>query len=224
VADNLGLKVGDTLSFVINAQPVVATVNSIRIVDWRQMKPNFYFIFTPDLMGEISSSYMVSFRVGDSDQSFIKTLSSNHPTVSLLDVRKMGEKIQELLEQIVWSITVLAALGVIAGLLLIFTLLRLSLSQRQLEIRLYRTLGASRKRIANTIWCEYGLMALIAGIVASFGAELAVGSLMKFGFDLSPTFHVALWLVLPVLTFVILATVVNSLIKQLLLPVKNGAL
>jgi putative ABC transport system permease protein len=224
VADNLGLKIGDSLRFVINAQPIEATVNSIRIVDWREMKPNFYFIFTPDLMTDISSSYMVSFRVDDSDQDFVKDLSSNHPTVSLLDVRKMGEKIQELLGQIVWSITVLAALGVIAGLLLIFTLLRLSLSQRQLEIRLYRTLGASRKRIANTIWCEYGLMALIAGVVASFGAEIAVGSLMKFGFDLTPTLHVGLWVVLPILTFVILATVVNTLIKQLLLPVKNGSI
>lgn len=224
VADNLGLTIGDELTFVINAVPVTAIVNSIRIVDWREMKPNFYFIFTPNLMEAVSASYMVSFRVDEQDQSFIKELSSNHPTVSLLDVRKMGEKIQELLGQIVWSITVLAALGVIAGLLLIFTLLRLSLSQRQLEIRLYRTLGASRKRIATTIWCEYGLMALIAGVVASFGAEIAVGSLMKFGFELTPSLHLGLWIILPILTFAILATVVNSLIKQLLLPVKNGAL
>ncbi|MFS1440277.1 FtsX-like permease family protein [Shewanella sp. 10N.286.48.A6] len=42
-------------------------------------------------------------------------------------------------------------LALLAGLLLIFTLLRLSLSQRQQEIRLYRTLGARKKRIPNTI-------------------------------------------------------------------------
>ncbi|GAM66267.1 hypothetical protein JCM19236_3719 [Vibrio sp. JCM 19236] len=136
----------------------------------------------------------------------------------------MGVKIQQLLEQIVWSITVLAVLGVIAGLLLIFTLLRLSIAQRQMEIRLYRTLGASKKRISTTLWCEYGLMALIAGIIASIGADASVAGLLHFGFDLSPRIHPQLWFVLPILTFVVLALVVNSLIRQLLIPVKNGAL
>lgn len=224
VADDLDVEIGDVLTFVINAQTVNATVNSIRQVEWREMKPNFYFIFSPDLVESLSAAYLVSYRIEDQHSDTIKQLSNNHPTVSLMDVRKMGEKIQSLLEQIVWSITVLASLGVIAGLMLIFTLLRLSLSQRQLEIRLYRTLGASRKRISNTIWSEYGLMAVIAGIVASIGAELSVASIMKFGFELSPSPHFGLWIALPIITFVILALVVSSLINQLLQPVKNGSL
>ncbi len=43
-----------------------------------------------------------------------------------MDIRLMGEKIRDLLSQIVLAISGLAALGVIAGLLLIFTLLKLS--------------------------------------------------------------------------------------------------
>lgn len=73
--------------------------------------------------------------------------------MSLIDIRTMGAKIQALLTQIVWSVTVLAALGVLAGVLLIFTLLRLSLSQRQQEIRLYRTLG----RVAAELCTPFGL-------------------------------------------------------------------
>lgn len=222
VAEDLGIQLGDQLTFVINSQTVVATVNSIRAVEWRVMKPNFYFIFTPDLLQSIPSTWLVSFRADEDDQSLLQQLSREHPTVSLMDIRMMGEKIQSLLTQIIWSITVLAGLGVIAGLLLIFTLLRLSLSQRQQEIRLYRTLGASKKRITQTIWSEYGLMALIAGLVASLGAELSVASLMTYGFELTPKFHHLLWIVLPVITFITLAVVVNSLIKRLLTPVNKG--
>jgi putative ABC transport system permease protein len=224
VASALNLKIGDQLEFVINSQLILATVNSIRAVEWREMKPNFYFIFSPEIASQLPGAYMVSFRIKADDESFIQTLSFEHPTISLLDIRKMGEKIQQLLSQIVWSITVLAVLGVIAGLLLIFTLLRLSISQRQLEIRLYRTLGASKKRISTTLWCEYGLMALIAGLVASFGAEASVSALLNWGFDLEPRLHFGLWFGLPLLTFIILAVVVNSLIKQLLVPVRSGAL
>ncbi|MDH5916614.1 ABC transporter permease [Vibrio splendidus] len=221
VAEQLGLKIGDELSFTINSQNVSAKVNSIRKVEWREMKPNFYFIFTPDVLSSIPSTWLVSFRLEEQHNQMLNELSRNHPTVSLMDIRKMGSKIQELLKQIVWSITVLAALGVVAGLLLIFTLLRLSLSQRQQEIRLYRTLGASKKRILNTIWCEYGLMALVAGSIAAMGSELSVAGVMNFGFELEPSLHPMLWIALPVLTFITLAAVVNSLIKRLLAPVNK---
>ncbi|PMH02532.1 ABC transporter permease [Vibrio lentus] len=221
VAEQLGLDIGDELTFTINSQSVVANVNSIRKVEWREMKPNFYFIFTPDVLSAIPSTWLVSFRLEEQHNQMLNDLSRNHPTVSLMDIRKMGSKIQELLKQIVWSITVLAALGVVAGLLLIFTLLRLSLSQRQQEIRLYRTLGASKKRILNTIWCEYGLMALVAGSIAALGSELSVAGVMNFGFELEPSLHPMLWIVLPVLTFITLAAVVNSLIKRLLAPVNK---
>ncbi|EAQ52348.1 ABC transporter permease, partial [Vibrio sp. MED222] len=221
VADQLGLKIGDELSFTINSQNVSAKVNSIRKVEWREMKPNFYFIFTPDVLSSIPSTWLVSFRLEEQHNQMLNELSRNHPTVSLMDIRKMGSKIQELLKQIVWSITVLAALGVVAGLLLIFTLLRLSLSQRQQEIRLYRTLGASKKRILNTIWCEYGVMALVAGSIAALGSELSVAGVMNFGFELEPSLHPILWIALPVLTFITLAAVVNSLIKRLLAPVNK---
>ncbi|PME33900.1 ABC transporter permease [Vibrio sp. 10N.286.55.E10] len=222
VAKQLGLKIGDELSFTINSQNVSAQVNSIRKVEWREMKPNFYFIFTPDVLSSIPSTWLVSFRLEEQHNQMLNELSRNHPTVSLMDIRKMGSKIQELLKQIVWSITVLAALGVVAGLLLIFTLLRLSLSQRQQEIRLYRTLGASKKRILNTIWCEYGLMALVAGSIAALGSELSVAGVMNFGFELQPSLHPMLWIALPVLTFITLAAVVNSLIKRLLAPVNKN--
>ncbi|MEZ8255808.1 ABC transporter permease [Vibrio cyclitrophicus] len=221
VADQLGLKIDDELSFTINSQSVSAKVNSIREVEWREMKPNFYFIFTPDVLSSIPSTWLVSFRLEEQHNQMLNELSRKHPTVSLMDIRKMGSKIQELLKQIVWSITVLAALGVVAGLLLIFTLLRLSLSQRQQEIRLYRTLGASKKRILNTIWCEYGLMALVAGSIAALGSELSVAGVMNFGFELEPSLHPMLWVVLPILTFITLAAVVNSLIKRLLAPMNK---
>ena len=221
VAEQLGLNIGDELVFTINSQNVSAKVNSIRKVEWREMKPNFYFIFTPDVLSSIPSTWLVSFRLEDQHNSMLNELSRNHPTVSLMDIRVMGSKIQELLKQIVWSITVLAALGVVAGLLLIFTLLRLSLSQRQQEIRLYRTLGASKKRILNTIWCEYGLMALVAGSIAALGSEMSVAGVMNFGFELEPSLHPMLWVTLPILTFITLAAVVNSLIKRLLAPVNK---
>ncbi|CAH0529590.1 ABC transporter permease [Vibrio hippocampi] len=215
VAEALDLQIGDSLTFTINGQEFEAIINTIRKVEWRDMKPNFYFIFTPDVLQSLSTTWLVSFRLEAADDPLISQLSRQYPTVSLMDIRAMGDKIQQLLTQIVWSITVLAVLGVAAGLLLIFTLLRLSLTQRQQEFRLYRTLGASRKRLLATIWAEYGIMALVAGIVATMGAELVVGSIMKFGFDLNWTWHLSTWLAVPLAALFTLAIVLFSLLRQL---------
>ncbi|EPM4282318.1 ABC transporter permease [Vibrio alginolyticus] len=221
VANDLGIKLGDTLRFVINSQNYDAVVDTIRYVEWRDMKPNFYFIFSSDVMANLPGSYLISYRIEEENEALLTSMSRAHPTVSVLDIRTMGEKIQALIQQIVSAITILALLGVVAGLLLIFTLLRLSLSQRQQEICLYRTLGSSKKRINTTLWAEYGIMALIASGVAVFAAEVCVAAVMTYGFDLNAQIHPELWIALPLATFVTLALVVMSLLKRLLTPVNT---
>ncbi|MGM6660634.1 ABC transporter permease [Vibrio parahaemolyticus] len=221
VARDLGIQLGDKLRFVINSQNFDATVDTIRHVEWRDMKPNFYFIFSSDVMANVPGSYLISYRINEGNESLLTSMSRAHPTVSVLDIRTMGEKIQALIQQIVSAITILALLGVVAGLLLIFTLLRLSLSQRQQEIRLYRTLGSSKKRINTTLWAEYGIMALVASSVAVMAAEACVAAVMKYGFDLNAQIHPELWIALPLATFVTLALVVMSLLKRLLTPVNT---
>ncbi|MDF4731671.1 ABC transporter permease [Vibrio parahaemolyticus] len=221
VARDLGIQLGDKLRFVINSQNFDATVDTIRYVEWRDMKPNFYFIFSSDVMANVPGSYLISYRINEGNESLLTSMSRAHPTVSVLDIRTMGGKIQALIQQIVSAITILALLGVVAGLLLIFTLLRLSLSQRQQEIRLYRTLGSSKKQINTTLWAEYGIMALVASSVAVMAAEACVAAVMKYGFDLNAQIHPELWIALPLATFVTLALVVMSLLKRLLTPVNT---
>lgn len=218
VANDLDIKVGDRLSFTVSSQEFHATVNTIRTVEWRNMRPNFYFIFTPDVMASLPSTWLVSFRIDESQVPILNQLGRDFPTVSLMDLRTMGNRIQVLLQQISWSLSVLAGLGVMSGLLLIFTLLRLSLYQRKQEIMLYRTFGASESTISKTLWCEYGVMAVVAGIIAVFGSELSVASLMKWGFEQPVTLHGQLWLLLPVIALLIVYLTLKSIINSLLEP------
>ncbi|WP_305420271.1 ABC transporter permease [Photobacterium leiognathi] len=220
IAKRLNIKLGDQLAFTVGGLEFNATVNSIRDVEWRNMKPNFYFIFTPDVLQSFPATWLVSFRINDQQSDLLNTLAENYPTVSVLDLRMMATRIQGLLTQVSWSLTVLAGLGVLSGLLLIMTLLRLSISERQTEIQLYRTLGASRKRIAATLWCEYGIIALLAGIIAAVGAEFVVGLLVVKGFELPFTLHPLMWLGLPVLAIGLVYLVSRSQINKLLLPLR----
>ena len=220
IAKRLNIRLGDKLAFTVGGLEFSATVNSIRHVEWRNMKPNFYFIFTPDVLQSFPSTGLVSFRVGEQQNGLLNTLASQYPTVGVLDLRMMATRIQGLLAQVSWSLTVLAGLGVVSGLLLIMTLLRLSISERQTEIQLYRTLGASRKRIAATLWFEYGIIALLAGVIAAVGAEFVVGLLVVKGFELPFSLHPLMWLGLPVLAIGLVYFVSRTQINKLLLPLR----
>ena len=220
IAKRLNIRLGDKLAFTVGGLEFNATVNSIRHVEWRNMKPNFYFIFTPDVLQSFPSTGLVSFRVGEQQNGLLNTLASQYPTVGVLDLRMMATRIQGLLAQVSWSLTVLAGLGVVSGLLLIMTLLRLSISERQTEIQLYRTLGASRKRIAATLWFEYGIIALLAGVIAAVGAEFIVGLLVVKGFELPFSLHPLMWLGLPVLAIGLVYLVSRTQINKLLLPLR----
>jgi putative ABC transport system permease protein len=220
VANDLDIKLGDSLTFEVNSQQFSATVNSIRKVQWQSMKPNFVFIFSEDVIADLPATWMLSFRAEQAQSALVNQLARLYPTVSLLDFRTMGTKIQGLLRQISWSLTGLASLGVVSGILLIFTLLRLSLSERKREITLYRTLGASKKRISHTLWAEYGLLAISAGFVAAIAAELILFSLMTWGFQLPAQLHPEMWLMLPLLAVLVVFISLSTVIKQLLKPLR----
>jgi len=218
VARQLGINVGDRLTFTVNSIQVSAFVNTIRDVQWQSMKPNFIFIFTPDVLKNLPVTWMLSARVEEKDNDLLNELSRNFPTVSLIDFRVLGNKLQNMLAQVSLSLTVLALIAVLSGILLMFTLLRLSLKQRQSEVMLYRTLGASKQRISQTLWAEYGLLAIIAGFVAAVGAELLVYSLMQWGFKLTPSLHFEMWIILPLIALLIVLGSLRSLFRQLLTP------
>lgn len=220
VATELGINLGDKLTFEVNSQVFSATVNSIRAVEWQSLKPNFVFIFSEDVVADLPATWMVSFRAEQTQTPLVNQLARSYPTVTLLDLRTMANKIQGLLKQISFSLTGLAALGVLAGILLIFTLLRLSLSERKREITLYRTLGASKKRISHTLWAEYGLLAISAGFVAAIAAEVILFSLMTWGFELPTQLHPSMWLILPLLAVLVVFVSLSSVIKELLKPLR----
>ena len=52
LADRLGVRLGDTLTFTGDTQQFSAKISSLRKVDWESLRPNFFFIFPPGALDE----------------------------------------------------------------------------------------------------------------------------------------------------------------------------
>ena len=63
-----------------------------------------------------------------------------------------------------------AVFGVLRGVLLLLAQVQVGMRQRHQELVVYRTLGAGKRLLRMTLWSEFALLGLVAGLVAAIGA------------------------------------------------------
>jgi putative ABC transport system permease protein len=65
IAESLGVKLGDTLTFDIAGLRVTAKVTSLRKVDWDSFRVNFFALFPPGPLDAMPATYIAAFRAPD---------------------------------------------------------------------------------------------------------------------------------------------------------------
>ncbi|UDQ81316.1 ABC transporter permease [Erwinia rhapontici] len=196
LANRLGVKLGDTLTFTGDTQEFSAKISSMRKVDWESLKPNFFFIFPPGALDGQPQTWLTSFRM-DNDNATLAQLNRQFPTLSLLDIGSILKQIGQVLAQVSQALEIMVILVTACGVLLLLAQIQVGMRQRRQELVVYRTLGASKKLLRGTLWCEFALLGVVSGVAATIGAEAALWGLQRkvFDFPWQPDF--VLWLVLP---------------------------
>jgi putative ABC transport system permease protein len=196
LAKRLGVKLGDTLTFTGDTQEFSAKISSMRKVDWESLKPNFFFIFPPGALDGQPQTWLTSFRM-DNDNATLAQLNRQFPTLSLLDIGTILRQIGQVLAQVSQALEIMVILVTACGVLLLLAQIQVGMRQRRQELVVYRTLGASKKLLRGTLWCEFALLGVVSGVAAAIGAEAALWGLQRkvFDFPWQPDF--VLWLVLP---------------------------
>ncbi|MCG8156967.1 ABC transporter permease [Brenneria goodwinii] len=195
-AKEMGIKIGDTLTFTGDTQPFSAKVTSFRQVDWESLRPNFFFIFPAGALDNQPQSWLTSFRY-HGDEKMITQLNRQFPTLSLLDVGSMLRQIGQVLQQVSRALEIMVVLVLFCGILLLLAQIQVGMRQRRQELMVYRTLGAGLRLLRTTLWCEFAVLGLVAGIAAAIGAEAALWLLQSrvFNFPWEP--NLTMWVALP---------------------------
>lgn len=204
VVKELGLKLGDKLTFNAGAQVFSATVSSIRTVDWESLRPNFYFIFSEESLSQMPATWLSSFHY-EGDGQLLTQLSRHYPTINVLDTGAIITQIQQILQQVSQALEVMVVLVIFCGLLLLLAQIQVGMSQRERELVVYRTLGASKKLMRRTLWSEFALLGLMAGLAAAFGAEIALWLLQSKVFDFPWQPEWRMWVLLPLCAAILLS-------------------
>lgn len=198
LAGKLNLNLGDMLTFTIGDQKISAEIQNIRTVQWDSMRPNFYMIFPQGGLASFSSSYITSVYLKPEQKVLLNTFSQNFPTITILEIDQLIEKIQTIIYQVSSVIELIMYLILISAVLVVVALINISMGERYREGALLRTLGAKSKLIVWSQFVEFGVIGAISGFVAVFSAELVVWAIQSKLFNSAFNWHFTLWLWLPV--------------------------
>jgi len=196
-ATELGIQVGDRLSFSLPEGLLQAKVINLRQVEWESFSPNFFFIFSPQTLDENAGSYLGSFYVPEQDKPKLIQLIQQFSNTVFIDVGLILDEIKRLMNVLIQVVTILAALVSLAGILVLIACLNLLMDERKREVALLRSFGSSKRMLKNMLTLEIGFMGLLAGIVACFFAEL-ISAIASYRMNLSIQAHWEIWLILPV--------------------------
>lgn len=196
LADRLGLKLGDTLTFDGDTQNFSARITSLRKVDWESLKPNFFFIFPPGALDSQPQTWLTSFRM-EANPVLLAQLNRAFPALSLLDIGSIMRQIGQVLAQVSQALEIMVVLVTACGVLLLLAQIQVGMRQRRQELVVYRTLGAGKRLLRTTLWCEFALLGVVSGVAAAMGAEAALWGLQTKIFDFPWQPDWTLWLALP---------------------------
>jgi putative ABC transport system permease protein len=197
MAERLNLALGDQLGFRVGDQTVTARITSIRSVKWDSMQPNFFVIFAPGQLDALPASSIASVYVPPSAAGMLPAFVKAFPGVTVLALDKLIANIEAVFDQIIGAIQLLLGFLLAAGMAVVIATLLASLDARQQEAVLLRTLGAQRAYLAKGLWSEFLALGLLAGLLASACAEIAMALIGDRLFELPVRLHPWLWLALP---------------------------
>ena len=174
IAQTLGVKLGDALTFDIGGNRVTAKVTSLRKVDWDSFRVNFFALFPPGPLDDMPTTYIGAFRAPEGGNAWLSTLIQKYPNILAIDVGEILRQVQSIMDRVARAIEFVFLFTLAGGLLVLQAAIASTQDERKYDAAVLRTLGASQRQLQAAQIAEFLLLGAIAGLVAAAGAT-AIG-------------------------------------------------
>ena len=191
VRERLDLELGDTIRFDILGREILATVSSVRTVDWDDSRSGgFMFLFRPGVLERAPHS-VIAFMRGPPETvaraRLQRDLVAGFPNVSVIDGLEVIATIRRILDYVTLAISVVGGIALLSGVLILVGSVAMTKFQRRYETAIFKTLGATTRTIVLMLVFEYGLLGTLAGLVGSVGALALTWGLTRFLLEITWT-------------------------------------
>ncbi|MGE0103701.1 MAG: ABC transporter permease [Blastocatellales bacterium] len=171
--DELGVNIGDSMTFDIQGRQITAKVTSVRRVDWRNARTGFLIVFRPGAIEDAPTMLISAFRgpaPGPQRSQLQRDLVELYPNVSVIDVLDIIEVARGIVGNVSLAVTFVGGFVFLSGLLILIGSIAMTKFHRLYESAILKTLGAKKRLIVYTLFVEYCVLGLLAGLLGSAAA------------------------------------------------------
>lgn len=194
IAQGIGVGIGDEIRVNVLGRETVAKVANLRKVDWRSYGINFVMVFTPDTFA--GAPYMELFTAAYGapnvaardamDARLARETAKRFPMIVSVRVKEALAAVDKIAGQLALAARAAAALAIFTAILALASAVASGQRARLHDAVVLKTLGATRGWLATAYAIEFGLVGLVASVIAlaagSAAAYAMVTLVMKIDF------------------------------------------
>jgi len=181
LAKGWGLGVGGTVTVNVLGRDVELTVASLRNIAWQRLGLNFVLVASPGLLAHAPHTHIATVRVAPPDRgTLLRRVSDALPNVTGIEVGSVLAAVATLVEQLAAALAAAGSVTLIAGVLVLIGAVAAGQQRRTREAVILKTLGATRAQIRAAWLVEFGVLGLVAGIVAALVGTLASWAVLHY--------------------------------------------
>ena len=186
LAETLGLKLGDRMTFDIAGTPAEGKITSLRKVDWASMHANFFVMFPLAEMPDMPITYIAAYRAPGTS-GFDNALVRQFPNITNVDMSATLAQVQRVLDQVIRAVEFLFGFTLMAGLIVLFAAVSATREERAREFAIMRAVGASSRLLGDVQRAELVGVGLLAGFLASAVAVGVGWAMARYAFEFNWT-------------------------------------
>jgi putative ABC transport system permease protein len=192
--EEIGLGIGDELTYVIAGESVSVRITSVRRVNWDSFRPNFFMVVNPGVLESFAHTYITSFFVQPDQRAATIDLARELPGVSVIDIEAVMDQVRGAMARAALAVQYVFLFTIAAGITVLLAAIQATRDERMYESAVLRTLGAGRSVVLQGVAAEFAALGLLAGTLGALGAGLVGYFVARELFELDYVPGITLWL------------------------------
>ena len=181
IAEELGIDVGDTLTFNVLGRRITAEIHNLRAIDWSRIRAEFATIFAPGALEDAPQTHVAAVGVtAEAEDRLHRAVTDRFANVSAVRVRDVLETVADVFSRIATAVRASASITVAAGFLVLAGAVAAGYRRRVYDAVVLKVLGATRADVARAFVIEYAVLGSVTALLAAAVGAAASHAVMRF--------------------------------------------
>ena len=189
-AAELGLILGDQITFNLLGRDITSTITNFRDVEWSGMGINFLMVLNPSALESAPHSHIATvYAESGTEGRLLRNVADTFPNITAIPVGEAISKVTDALNGISSAIRWGAAATLVTGFVVLIGAAAAGERRRIYEAAILKTLGATRARILASFALRAAILGGAAGLIAIAFGGVAGFAVMTFVMEVDFTFE-----------------------------------